>query len=91
MFDWAKEMNKPSYKWDEINEKPIIPQATTINNTLTSTSTSEALSAYQGKILNDKINNLIPGNAIILTAKDNANIKFKIEIDSEGRLTSTKI
>lgn len=38
----------------------LIPQYFTVDNTLTSTSSSNALSAAQGKILNDKIDKLIP-------------------------------
>ena len=37
----------------QILNKPTIPAATVINNTLTSTSTTEALSAAQGKVLQD--------------------------------------
>ena len=38
----------------------LIPEYFKVDNTLTSTSTSNALSAAQGKILNDKIDKLIP-------------------------------
>ena len=38
--------------YNDLNNKPTIP---TVNNTLTSTSTSQALSANQGKVLNEKI------------------------------------
>ena len=43
---------------DFIKNKPIIPSAVTVNNTLTSTSTTEALSAAQGKSLKDTADTL---------------------------------
>lgn len=38
----------------------LIPQYFTVENTLTSTSSTNAISAAQGKILNDKINMMLP-------------------------------
>lgn len=41
--------------YNDLNDKPVIPSAVTVENSLTSTSTTNALSANQGKILNEKI------------------------------------
>lgn len=66
-----------------IKNKPTIPTNTWrgIQNNLTSTSTTESLSAYQGKLLNEKFDNYLPltggtitaGNTLILGATSNAN------------------
>jgi microcystin-dependent protein len=42
----------------------LIPEYFKVDNTLTSTSTSNALSAAQGKILNDKFNNYLPQSKV---------------------------
>ena len=42
----------------------LIPQYFLVENTLTSVNTANALSAAQGKILNDKINSLVVGDSI---------------------------
>lgn len=55
---------------------------TTINNTLTSTSTSEALSANQGKVLNDKIGGLY-------VKHDNMTPKYVLVADSYSVKTYT--
>lgn len=41
--------------YNDLNDKPTIPSAVTVENSLTSTSTTNALSANQGKVLNEKI------------------------------------
>lgn len=46
------------YLWQQIKTK-INAAKTTINNTLTSTSTTEALSAAQGKVLDEKISGIL--------------------------------
>lgn len=49
----------------QILNKPTIPAAVTVNNTLTSTSTTDALSAAQGKALQDaKQTTLVSGTSI---------------------------
>lgn len=55
-----------SGSYNDLSNKPTIPSATTIVDNLTSTSKTGALSANQGKVLNDKItgiNNLNFANA----------------------------
>ena len=47
----------------------LIPHYFTVENTLTSTNTSNALSAAQGKILNDKFNTYLPLSGGTLTGK----------------------
>lgn len=44
-----------SGSYNDLSNKPTIPAKTTVVNNLTSTSTTSALSAYQGKVLNEKI------------------------------------
>ena len=45
--------------YNNLSNKPTIPSAVTVVNNLTSTSTSSALSAAQGKALNDKFTNYV--------------------------------
>lgn len=69
--------------YDNLSNKPTIPTNTWrgIQNNLTSTSTTESLSAYQGKLLNEKFADYLPltggtitaGNTLILGATSNAN------------------
>lgn len=51
----------------------LIPEYFKVDNTLTSTSTANALSAAQGKILNDKFNNYLLTSKVVdnLTSSDN--------------------
>lgn len=65
---------------------------TTVENVLTSTSTTNALSAAQGKVLNNKFNNYLPlaggvlkGNVKCHTTQDNSLIRFESE-DSYGAI-----
>lgn len=68
--------------------------ATVVNNTLTSTSTTEALSANQGKVLNDTILSTNTAQDTIIASKLTANTqitgatKTKITYDSKGLVTS---
>lgn len=71
------------------------PTATTINNTLTSTSTSQALSANQGKVLNDKItsiNNAISGitsfNYEVVTSLPTTGVKGTIYLVAHSHGTN---
>lgn len=69
--------------YDNLSNKPTIPTNTWrgIQNNLASTSTTESLSAYQGKLLNEKFADYLPltggtitaGNTLILGATSNAN------------------
>lgn len=69
--------------YNNLSNKPATPTNTWrgIQNNLTSTSTTESLSAYQGKLLNEKFANYLPltggtitaGNTLILGATSNAN------------------
>lgn len=47
-----------SGSYNDLSNKPTIPPGLTVVNNLTSTSTTSALSAYQGKVLNDRLNSL---------------------------------
>lgn len=67
-----------SGSYTDLTNKPTIPSATTIVNNLTSTSTTSALSASQGKVLNDKIVALKINEA-----------QFEVSIDTEGTTTIT--
>lgn len=49
-----------SGSYNDLTNKPTIPAKTTVVNNLTSTSTTSALSAYQGKVLKDIIDDLAP-------------------------------
>lgn len=53
-----------SGSYNDLNDKPIIPSATIVEDTLTSTSTTNALSANQGKILNDAFKTALNGKKI---------------------------
>lgn len=57
--------------YNDLSNKPTIPAKTTVVNSLTSTSTTSALSANQGKVLNEKIptvvdnlNSALPSSAL---------------------------
>ena len=54
----------------------LIPEYFIVENTLTSTSTSNALSAAQGKILNNKFNNYLPINGTAKFAEALPNFVF---------------
>ena len=47
-----------SGNYNDLSNKPSIPSGVTVINNLNSTSTTAALSAYQGKLLNDRLSNL---------------------------------
>ena len=49
-----------------------------IRNIFSSTSTSDSLSAYQGKVLNDKINDLIVTQTITLPTIPDTDMEFKM-------------
>jgi hypothetical protein len=56
-FDGSSNIN---ISYNNLTDKPTIPSGITVNDTLTSTSTTESLSANQGRVLNEKINNYLP-------------------------------
>ena len=62
-----------SGSYNDLDNKPTIPSKTTVVNSLTSTSTTSALSAAQGKVLKDTIDDLAPvassGSYTDLTSK----------------------
>lgn len=60
--------------YDGSSTKTInIPPKVTVDNILTSTSTTNALSSYQGKVLNDKFNNYLPLSGGKMTGNININ------------------
>lgn len=66
----------------QVLNKPTIPAAVTVNNTLTSTSTTEALSAAQGKALQD-------GKQSILTSGTNIKTVDGQSLLGSGNITPT--
>ena len=59
---------------------------TTINNTVTSTSTTEALSAAQGKYLNDRISSIISNSGAV----DLVEVTFYIDADDYSYIDASK-
>lgn len=68
---------------------------TTIDNTLTSTSTTQALSANQGKVLDNKINNLSTNVDTELSKKINTtekgNVNGLAELDAGGKVPASQL
>lgn len=84
---WNNVQNKPStftpsahrHNWSEIDRVPVASTTTQgitqLNDSLTSTANNQALTANQGKILNDKINEL-DGNKMPLKGRLSQNLNM---------------
>jgi hypothetical protein len=65
-----------SGSYNDLSNKPTIPAAVTVVNSLTSTSTTSALSAAQGKALNDRLTSLGFRSGTVSLAGGTASVNY---------------